>query len=135
MSEALDALREKFVQDRYASEGLEAVIEEASYGYAKCSMAIQPRHCNALGLPMGGAIFTLADFAFAVASNQEGRAVVTHSSQVTFLRASRGKSLIASARQIKDGKSACFYEVWVKDELGTEVAFMTVNGFVVSHAQ
>ena len=131
MSESLTQLQEKFVHDLFVSQGLGAVIEEASYGQAKCSMDIEPRHCNALGIPMGGTMFTLADFAFAVASNQNGREVVTQASQITFLTPARGKRLIASARQVKDGRKTCFYEITVTDELGTEVAFVTVNGYVV----
>lgn len=132
MAADLNQLKEKFIHDLFVADGLGAVIEEASYGYAKCSMEIQPRHCNALGIPMGGAVFTLADFAFAVAANQEGRDVVTQASQVTFLKAARGKYLTAEARQVKDGKRVCFYEVKVTDDLGTEVAFVTVNGYVIN---
>ena len=58
MEQELNTLREKFVQDLFVSQGLGAVIDEAHYGYAKCSMEIEPRHCNALGIPMGGTIFT-----------------------------------------------------------------------------
>ena len=132
MAADLNQLKEKFIHDLFVADGLGAVTEEASYGYAKCSMEIQPRHCNALGIPMGGAVFTLADFAFAVAANQEGRDVVTQASQVTFLKAARGKYLTAEARQVKDGKRVCFYEVKVTDDLGTEVAFVTVNGYVIN---
>lgn len=131
MDESLNVLQEKFVNDLFVSQGLGAVIDEASYGYAKCSMEIEPRHCNALGIPMGGTIFTLADFAFAVASNQRGRDVVTQASQITFLKSAKGKHLTAVARQVKDGKRICFFEVKVTDELGTEVAFVTINGYVV----
>lgn len=131
MTQDLKALQEKFVQDLFVSEGLGAVIEEADYGWAKCSMEIQPRHCNALGIPMGGTMFTLADFAFAVAANQRGRDVVTQASQITFLKSAQGKRLTATARQVKDGKRVCFYEVKVTDDLGTEVAFVTINGYVV----
>ncbi len=127
----INPLQEKFKNDLFVSQGLGAVIDEADYGYAKCSMTIEPRHCNALGIPMGGTIFTLADFAFAVASNQKGRDVVTQASQITFLKSAKGKHLTAVARQIKDGKRVCFYEITVSDELGTEVAFVTVNGYVV----
>ena len=127
----LNQLQDKFIHDLFVSEGLGAVIDEAEYGYAKCSMVIEPRHSNALGIPMGGTIFTLADFAFAVASNQNGRDVVTQASQITFLKSAKGKHLTAVARQIKDGKRGCFYEVVVSDELGTEVAFVTINGYVV----
>ena len=132
MAADLNQLKEKFIHDLFVADGLGAVIEEASYGYARCSMEIQPRHCNALGIPMGGAVFTLADFAFAVAANQEGRDVVTQASQVTFLKAARVKYLTAEARQVKDGKRVCFYEVKVTDDLGTEVAFVTVNGYVIN---
>ncbi|MBR5534169.1 MAG: PaaI family thioesterase [Ruminiclostridium sp.] len=127
----LKQLKEKFIHDAFVSDGLEAVIDEASYGHARVSMDILPRHCNALGIPMGGAIFTLADFAFAVAANQ-GRDVVTQASQITFLKAAQGKRLIAEARLVKDGKRVCFYEVKVNDDLGNEVAFVTINGYVVS---
>lgn len=133
MNQDLSQLKEKFVNDLFVSQGLEAVIDEASYGYAKCSMEIQPRHCNALGIPMGGAVFTLADFAFAVAANQEGRDVVTQASQITFLMPAKGKYLTAVANQVKDGKRICFYEVKVTDDLGNEVAFVTINGYVVKN--
>ena len=131
MSAHLEQLKQKFIHDAFVADGLGAVIDGASYGFARVSMEIQPRHCNALGIPMGGAIFTLADFAFAVAANQ-GRDVVTQASQITFLKAAQGKRLIAEARQVKDGKRVCFYEVKVNDDLGTEVAFVTINGYVVS---
>lgn len=133
MNQDLSHLKEKFVNDLFVSQGLEAVIDEASYGYAKCSMEIQPRHCNALGIPMGGAVFTLADFAFAVAANQEGRDVVTQASQITFLKPAKGKYLTAIANQLKDGKRICFYEVKVTDDLGNDVAFVTINGYVVKN--
>lgn len=133
MNQDLSHLKEKFVNDLFVSQGLEAVIDEASYGYAKCSMEIQPRHCNALGIPMGGAVFTLADFAFAVAANQEGRDVVTQASQITFLMPAKGKHLTAVANQVKDGKRICFYEVKVTDDLGNDVAFVTINGYVVKN--
>lgn len=97
MAEDLNALREKFVRDLFVSQGLGAEIDAADYGYARCSMEIEPRHCNALGIPMGGTMFTLADFAFAVAANQRGRDVVTQASQVTFLKAAKGKRLTAEA--------------------------------------
>ena len=134
MKESLKQMQERFARDRYASEGLEAVIEEAGDGFARCTMEILPRHCNALGIPMGGVLFTLADFAFAVSANQNGREVVTQTSQITFLTPARGRRLTAEARRKKDGRKTCFYEVTVKDELGTEVAFVTVSGFVVKEA-
>ena len=82
----LEAIREKFTGDRFATECLGAEILEAEPGRALCRAEIRPSLCNALGNPMGGALFTLADLAFAVASNCGGRDTVTLDSAVHFLR-------------------------------------------------
>ena len=53
-------------------------IELVSFapGQAVTRMAVQPWHLNAVGIVQGGAIFTLADYAFAVASNAHGTIAV-----------------------------------------------------------
>ena len=65
----LEEARKEFAADKYATELTGVVIEETAEDYAKCSMKLEARHRNAYGGIMGGAIYTLADFAFAVASN------------------------------------------------------------------
>ena len=127
----LEQIRACLSGDRYAVEVTGVEIQDAGPGTSVCTLKLRPELLNANHKPMGGAIFTLADFAFAVASNQKGRDVVTQASQITFLKSAKGKHLTAVARQIKDGKRVCFYEITVSDELGTEVAFVTVNGYVV----
>ena len=52
---------EFFKLDRYASEGLGAVIEEVSDGHSVVSMTICDRHRAAHGGVMGGAVFSLAE--------------------------------------------------------------------------
>ena len=79
-----------------------AVIEQVDEGYAKCWLEIQPHHLNAAGTVMGGAIFTLADFAFAVASNWNKPLHVSTTSQITYLGVARGTRLIAEARKVKE---------------------------------
>lgn len=132
MKDHIMKIREAFSGERFVNESLGAVIEAASKGYAKCTMAIESRHCNSFGILMGGAIFTLADFAFAVAANQDGKAVVSQAVQITFLTPAVGKTLIAEAGIIREGGKTSFYSVVVTDELGTEVAFATANGYLVS---
>jgi acyl-CoA thioesterase len=127
----LEQARDYFSHDRFATECAGAVIETAEPGHAVCTLDIQPQHCNALGKPMGGLIFTLADFAFAVASNFHQPATVSLTNQITFLSPAKGHRLLADARAVKSGRSTCYYQVNVTDELGTQVAAMTVNGFVV----
>ena len=60
-----------FEKDRFAAE-TGAVIDEIDDRYARCSLTLEAKHKNALGAVMGGVYFTLADFAFAVASNWQG---------------------------------------------------------------
>ena len=126
----LERARAVFGKDRFAAE-TGCVIEAAETGYARCSLTLEPRHRNALGAPMGGAVFTLADFAFAVASNFDRDVYVSTSADVHFLTAARGTTLRAEAREIRCGRRTCLFEVTVTDELGTQVAYLTVAGMLV----
>ena len=83
-AQKLEQVQKVFANDRFATEN-GVVIDEVDDGYAKCSLEIQPHHLNAGGTVMGGAIFTLADFAFAVASNWNKPLNVSTTSQITFL--------------------------------------------------
>ena len=65
----IDQIRARFSNDRFATQAAEIRIVEAQPQYAVCEMPILEKHRNARGTPMGGAIFTLADFAAAVAAN------------------------------------------------------------------
>lgn len=126
----LDEVRERFSHDRFATVN-GAVIDEIGEGYAKCSMILNDTHRNALGAVMGGAIFTLADFAFAVASNWNKNPQVSLNASVSFLGKAKGDRLVAEAHKIKEGRKTCYYEVMVCDGLGNQVAHMTSNGFAV----
>lgn len=129
----LDQIRARFTGDRFAAEAAGASIDVAEPNHAVCSMPIRPIHLNANGIPMGGAIFTLGDFAFAVAANGHStRVTVTQQVSATFLSAARGTTLIAEARCLKAGRTTCLYTVDVTDELGTQVAHLTVNGYTIT---
>ena len=75
---------------------------------------------------MGGAIFTLADFALAVASNYSS-AAVSVTNTIEFMSAPRGKRLIATCDANKSGRTLGFYTVEVYDELKTPVARMAAT--------
>lgn len=127
----LEEIRTRFAEDRFAAEtGVEVV--EAEPGRAVCVLPVNPKLLNANGVPMGGALFTLADFAFAIAVNgySEDITVSQHIS-MTFLAAAKGSKLTAEAVCLKSGRHTCLYEVRVSDDLGTYVAHMTVNGYTV----
>ena len=121
--------REEFSHDLYATKLSGAEIEEIGENFARCSMKLTENHRNAYGGIMGGAIYTLADFAFAVASNfDKEMATVSVVGQASFMSASKGTVLYAEARLLKDGRNTCFYEVNVTDDLDKLIAVVSFNG-------
>ena len=126
---SIEEIREEFSKDLYATEVSGIEIEEAMPNYAKCSMKLTGRHKNAYGGIMGGAIYTLADFTFAVASNNNtDRLTASLVGQATFLSMTRGTVLFGEARLIKDGRLNCFYEVRIYDDLGKDIAVVSFTG-------
>ena len=128
----LEELRERFREDRYATQLTGADILEAEPGRSLVGLRLRPDHLNANQKVMGGAVFTLADFAFAVAANGfTERTTVSQHVSITFLAPAKGQELLAKARCVKAGRPTCLYEVEVRDEAGTFVALATVNGFTL----
>ncbi|MDO5477368.1 MAG: PaaI family thioesterase [Eubacteriales bacterium] len=127
----LQEVKDFFVNDVYATGTTGIEIEEARPGYAKVTLALDERHMNAANRVMGAVYYTMADFAFAVANNYEVEdgITVTLSSQISFLGAAKGRTLIAEARVLKEGRSTTFYTIDVTDELGTQIAAVSSNGF------
>lgn len=125
---SLEEVKKIFEGDRFATEN-GAVIEKIGDRSAVCSLMITDSHRNAMGAVMGGVYFMLADFAFAVAANNEKMGCVSLKSDISFLSSAKGEKLIAEAVCVKDGKSTACYRVDVTDELGILVATVTVTGY------
>jgi acyl-CoA thioesterase len=126
-SATLDEVRAFFANDRFATEQAGCIIDKAGYGHAVCSMELDAKHLNAQGHPMGGAIFTLADFALAVACNVGEAPTVAASNTISYLDRARGKCLIATARTLRSGQRMAFYQIDVHDETGIHVAQMNAT--------
>jgi acyl-CoA thioesterase len=123
----IEKLKDFFKNDRYAAlAGIE--IDEAEPGYCKASMKIEDKHLNAANVVQGGAIFTLADYAFAVASNSRGQLSLAINVNITFLKGKSTGTLYAMAREISDPKRIGAYEVDVTDENGDLIS--RFNGIV-----
>ncbi len=117
-----EALLAKFRQDPFARH-LGIVLEEVRPGYARTALTITPDLLNFHGIPHGGAIFSLADAAFAAASNSHGQAAVALSMTIQFLGAAPcGARLAAEAQELRKGRRAGFYEITVKAETGEPIA-------------
>lgn len=124
----INEIREFFANDLFAMKA-GIVVDDAHENYAKCSMPITADHRNAIGGVMGGAIFTLADFTFAVASNNTGVPTVSLNAQITYLRAAKGDVLIAETKCLHSGRSTCAYVVDICDNTGVSVASVSFTGF------
>ena len=121
--------KDRFYNDIYAVETTGIRIEEARPNYSNCSLKIDRRHFNTNGYVMGGAIFTLADYAFGVAVNVEDPSTVSLTSTINFMRPTKGPILYAEAKCIKSGRSISFFEVTITDDEGKIIATVAANGF------
>jgi len=99
MENFFQKISSKFENDRFAKfSGI--FLTEVSPGYARAKMVINEMHLNAADVVQGGAIFTLADFAFAAASNSHGKLSLAIDAEISFFRSVSSGTLTATAREI-----------------------------------
>ena len=116
--------RDFFINDRFATEN-GMFIDSIGEDFAICSMEISASHLNAAGTVMGGVYFTLADFAFAVCTNNIHKISVAIDSNITFLNSAKEGKLFARAGVLKTGKRTTYCKVDVTDESGKLCAVFT----------
>ena len=110
-----------FKNDRFAAHANIELLS-LSPGRARAKMTLHPHHINGYGTVQGGAIFTLADFAFAAASNSHGTVAVAINVSITFMKAGQTGALWAEAKEISKNFKLGSYTVEVKDDAGDMVA-------------
>lgn len=124
----MSKIYEFFKKDRFAVEnGVELVHVEPDCAHAR--MEISERHLNSYGAVMGGAIFTLADYAFAAAMNAKGGICVSSGANINFFHPPKGEYIIAKAKEVSSGRRLCTCNVDIFDAQGTLVARYTGNGY------
>jgi acyl-CoA thioesterase len=105
----IDALRNR--NDPF-SDFFNIQIEQLAEGYAKIFMRVEKNHLNLYEVAHGGAIYSLADQAFALASNSHGVTAVGIQMNIHYHRPStQGDILEAEARQIHFGKRIAVYQI------------------------
>ncbi len=127
----LESWKEFFSKDRFAVENGCRIVD-AHPGYSKIEMEITDRHYNANGIVQGGALFTLADFAFAVAANVAGQKVVGISTFMNFFKATRTGVLTAIGKEVSRSRKLTTVEVQIFNEEGTIVAQFQGNGYILT---
>ena len=110
-----------FEKDVFATNnGIKLV--DAKPGYAKSRMEIKPDHYNSVGIVHGGALFTLADFTFAVASNSHGRVALAIDAEISFFKATSSGILTAEAKEISLNDKLGTYLVEITNEANEHIA-------------
>ncbi len=125
---SLEEAREHFKNDRFATNA-GMVIDAMGDDWSECSVVLTDDHKNAYGGVMGGAIFTLADLAFAVCANQIHSLSVAQQVSINYLSAPKGTKLIARAECIKNGRTTAILNVKVSDDTGRDVALFIGTAF------
>ncbi len=104
-------------------------LVEAAPGRAVAELELKEDHLNGVDRVQGGVIFTLADYAFAAASNAEGFPTVGVNVNISFFKAPKGPVIRALAREIQAGKRICGYQVDVLDADDSMVASFAGMGY------
>lgn len=118
-----------FKHDRFAAEnGIELV--EVRPGYARAQMVVAERHLNGVGVVQGGALFTLADLAFAGASNSAGPLALGLNMNISCLKAVNRGTLTAEATEVARSKRISTCTVRVTDETGDLVALFQGTAYI-----
>ena len=123
----MESLKKFFRRDKFAEHaGIE--LMEASPGRAKARMKIEDYHLNGVGIVHGGAVFTLADLVFAVASNSHGRVAVAINASISYYKAVSEGVLIAEAEETSLNPKLAGYTIRVTHE--TEGLIAVFQGMV-----
>ena len=117
----MEKIKQFFLKDQFAKRA-DIELLSVQTGRATAKMTLHPHHCNGLGTVHGGAIFTLADFAFAAAANSHGTTSVAINACVTFMKAATTGTLWAEAREVSKNFKIGSYVVEVKDDQGELIA-------------
>lgn len=102
---------------------------EVKPGYARVQMEVTENHLNGVGMVQGGAIFALADYAFAAACNSSGMLTVGINVNISYVKSPKGKVLSAIAKEVSSGKKICNVHIDVLDENDDLIAVAQATGY------
>src|SRR5664280_2477429 len=117
----MNTLKRFFKRDKFAERANIKLLSIAP-GQARAKMTLHPHHLNGYGTVQGGAIFTLADFAFAAASNAHGKVAVAINVSITYMKAVSSGTLRAEAREMSVNPKLGSYTVNITDQHNALIA-------------
>jgi uncharacterized protein (TIGR00369 family) len=117
-------MKTKFIEDTFG-ELLKCQYERISETNLKVTLPVQPLFMNSVGIVHGGIICSLADIAmgntFEIDENNR-QTVVTVDLKTTFIKAVKGRFLIADAHLVKKGRTLNHIDCFIYDENNQLVA-------------
>lgn len=126
-------LRAKYKVDPIA-EFLEMRLLELSPGYAKVAMKLKPQYRNSIGLIFGGIVMSVADQAFAYASNSLVHPSLATQFNIHLVAGPEvGDELIAEGRVVRSGRRVGISEMTVTNQDGKLIAKATGTTIPTSH--
>ena len=129
MSHVHETLRHHIENDGFATESGMRLVELRP-GFAKTCFTVENRHMNNVGMVHGGAIFTLAAFAFGAAARSGGKVAVGVNTNLSFLKATRSGTLYAEATEISRSRKLSVCTVRVTNDAGELVAFFQGTAYI-----
>jgi len=115
---------------------LDTRLIDLSPGYASVKMKVKPEYRNFNGLTFGGLVMSVADQAFAYASNTLHYPSIASQFNIYFISsAAVDDELTAECRVLKSGKRAGISEITVTNQEGRLVAKATGTTIPVSKKQ
>jgi acyl-CoA thioesterase len=129
MESNIKKLEQILKNDRFANHN-DIRLVSIGKGEATAELTVSEKHLNGVDIIQGGALFTLADFAFAAASNSHGRIAVAANASINFFKGVSTGKLTALAKEHSSGKTLATYTVDIVDETGAKIAFFNGTAFL-----
>jgi len=121
-------IKDFFKDDRYASLACVELIDVRE-GWAKARMEVKDFHLNAGNVVQGGAIFTLADLAFAAAVNSYGNLAVSIQTNISYFKSVSGGTLFAEAKLVNLHRKLATFHIDVTNEKDELVATLSATAY------
>lgn len=114
---------EHMMTSDYFSQWMGLEIEEIGPGYCRLHMRARKEMLNGFGIVHGGITFSMADSAFAFASNSRGRLSVSLNASITYPKSAKeGDLLVAEAKELSLNNKTASYDIEVRNQQGETIA-------------
>lgn len=101
-------------------------ISHIEVGMATTEMTVSPNHLNGAGVCQGGALFTLADLAFAAVTHSHGIVTLGIENSIVFHKSARlGEHLTATCRECLDHHRLPYCTMEIRKDSGELIASAT----------